>query len=198
MSTTGRYRLAFRRRATGRTDYYQRKALLQSGLPRFAVRLGSNSIQIQILKPVVKGDLVLVHANSIELKRDYGWLGGSGNLPASYLTGLLAGLKAKKQGVIEGVLDAGLQRPTKGSRLSSALKGIVDGGVEIPHSEEIMPSEERLSGAHIADYASKQAAKDEATLKARFSQYLRRGLQPQNLPSHFEEVKKKMQEKYAQ
>lgn len=198
MARSGRYKLAFRRRVEGKTDYYQRKALLQSGLPRFAVRLSSGRVIIEAIKPMVKGDHIVAFASSSELGGDFGWQASTGNTPASYLTGLLAGLKAQKNGITHGVLDAGLQRPTKGSRLTAALKGIVDGGVEIAHADEILPSEDRISGKHISEYAKSQAAADDAAYRKRFSQYLRRSLEPQNLPSHFEEVKKKILAKYQQ
>ncbi len=198
MAKSGRYKLAFRRRVEGKTDYYQRRALLQSGLTRFTIRLTSNQVIIQAVKPLVKGDNIVAFANSSELTSDYGWQGSTGNVPASYLTGLLAGLKAKKGGVPNGVLDVGRQRPTKGSRVTAALKGLVDAGVEIPHGEEILSSEERLSGQHVAEYAKKLASADDANYRKRFSQYLRRGLEPGNLPSHFEEVKQKILAKYPQ
>ncbi len=193
-----RYKLAFRRRVLGKTDYYQRKALLQSGLTRFAVRLTGNRVIIQAVKPTVKGDNIVASASSTELQSNFGWLGSTGNVAASYLAGLLAGLKAKKNEIAKGVLDTGLQRPTKGSRITAALKGIVDAGVEIPHGGEILPSEDRLSGKHVADYAKMLSDADEASYRKRFSQYLRRGLEPRNLPSHFEEVKKKILAKYPQ
>ncbi len=167
-------------------------------MPRFAIRLSINRVLIQALKPAVKGDTVIIAASSSELKQDFGWLGSTANVPASYLSGLLAGLKAKKDGITEGVLDAGLQRPGKGSRLTAALKGLVDAGVEIPHSEEILPDGDRLSGKHVSEYAKIQSAADDAAYRKKFSQYLRRGIEPHNLPSHFEEVKQKILAKYPQ
>lgn len=198
MAKSGRYKLAFRRRVEGKTDYYQRRTLLQSGLTRFVIRLTGNRAIIQAANPMVKGDSIVAFATSTELGEDFGWQGYTGNVPASYLTGLLAGLKAKKNGITNGVLDIGLHRPTKGSRLTAALKGIVDAGVQIPHGEEILPTAERLSGNHVADYAKKLATADDAAYQKRFSQYLRRGIQPQNIPSHFEEVKQKILAKYPQ
>lgn len=198
MAKSGRYKLAFRRRVEGKTDYAQRRSLLQSGLTRFAVRLTGNRVIIQAVKPMVKGDNIVAFASSAELGSDYGWQGSTGNVPASYLTGLLAGLKARKNGITKGVLDVGRQRPTKGSRVTAALKGIVDAGLEIPHGEEILPNADRLSGKHVADYARKLSAADDANYRKRFSQYLRRGNEPQNLPSHFEDAKKRILAKYSQ
>jgi large subunit ribosomal protein L18 len=47
------------------------------------------------------------------------------------------------------VLDAGLGRPTKGGKIFSAMQGAVDGGLAVPHGEEVAPTEERLRGEHI-------------------------------------------------
>jgi len=41
---------------------------------------------------------------------------------------------------------------TKGSRIFACLKGVVDAGISIPFSEDILPSKERISGQHIAQY----------------------------------------------
>jgi large subunit ribosomal protein L18 len=48
----------------------------------------------------------------------------------------------------EAVLDIGLAASSSGSRVFAALKGMVDAGLDIPHSEEIIPSDDRISGAH--------------------------------------------------
>ena len=78
-----------------------------------------------------------------------GWSGSTGNLPAAYLTGYLAGKRAAKKGVNEAVLDIGLQKPVKGAACFATLKGLLDAGLEIPYGEEILPSEDRLKGKHI-------------------------------------------------
>jgi large subunit ribosomal protein L18 len=72
-----------------------------------------------------------------------------GNVPAAYLTGLLAGKKAKRLNVNEAILDIGLQNSTKGSRIYAAVKGIIDSGVNVPHDVEMLPKEDRLTGKHI-------------------------------------------------
>jgi hypothetical protein len=87
-------------------------------------------------------------AISTELS-DHGWTAGTGNIPAAYLTGFLAGLRAKNRGVKEAILDVGLNPPVKGSRVYAALKGAVDAGLDVPHSPEILPDESRISGEHI-------------------------------------------------
>jgi large subunit ribosomal protein L18 len=84
-----------------------------------------------------------------------GWT-KTGNVPAAYLTGLLAGKKAKEKNVTEAVLDLGLQTSTKGSRIYAALKGVLDAGINVPHSKDILPSEDRIIGKHISEEIAKQ------------------------------------------
>ena len=38
---------------------------------------------------------------------------------------------------------------TRGGRVYAALKGMSDAGLDIPHSEDVYPDEDRLNGAHI-------------------------------------------------
>ena len=149
------YRVPFRRRREGRTDYRVRSKLLRSQKPRAVVRKTLNQTIVQLVVPDKAGDRILASAHSMELK-DHGWSAGTGNLPAAYLTGFLAGKKAVAKGVKEAVLDLGVQRPSKGGRLFAALQGLVDSGVAVPHSSEILPTKERLKGAHIGAEIPKQ------------------------------------------
>ena len=55
------------------------------------------------------------------------------------------------KGRSDAVLDIGLAGSTPGGRVFSALKGMIDAGMDIPHSEEVLPDEERLNGDHISD-----------------------------------------------
>ena len=84
-----------------------------------------------------------------------GWSLSTGSIPAAYLTGYLAGKKAKKAGVEKAVLDIGLKVPAKGAGCFAALKGMLDAGLEIPHGEGIFPSEERIKGHHIGENVEK-------------------------------------------
>ena len=49
----------------------------------------------------------------------------------------------------EGEITGWGYRNTPGNRIFAVLKGAVDGGLEIPHSKEALPSEDRISGKHI-------------------------------------------------
>ncbi len=148
------YRVTFRRRREGRTDYRTRSKLLRSGMPRAVVRKTLNQTLVQIIQAEATGDRVLASAVSHDL-REQGWAVGTGNLPAAYLTGFLAGKRAFAKGVKSAVLDLGLQKPSKGGRVFAALQGLVDAGVQVPHSPEVLPSKDRVRGAHISEGVAK-------------------------------------------
>jgi large subunit ribosomal protein L18 len=191
MATGPRYRVPFRRRREGKTNYRSRRALVLSGVPRLVVRLTTSHAIVQVIEAEAVGDKVLVSAHSRELAKTYGWVGNCGNIPSAYLTGLLCGFKAAANGVDKAFLDIGLHIPSKGTRIFAALKGAVDAGVEVPHSDDIVPDEDRLSGKHIADYAS-QLAEEPDVYKQRFSAYLTSGLRPEKVPERFSAVKDKI------
>ena len=188
MADGPRYTVRYRRRREGRTDYKLRRALVRSGKPRAVVRLTNNYVLVQVSDAEAKGDVVKAAASSKELSK-LGWKGGAGNLPAAYLTGLLAARRAVAHGVKEAVLDIGLRGPTKGSKIFAALKGLADSGLTIPHSDDRLPPIERINGSHISGYAKSLSAQQEL-YKKRFSGYLGRGLKPEDLSGHFEQVRK--------
>ena len=61
------------------------------------------------------------------------------------------GKAAVAAGSSEAVLDIGLAASTRGGRVYAALKGMSDAGLEIPHSEDVYPDEDRLNGVHVDD-----------------------------------------------
>ncbi len=187
------YRLAFRRRREGKTDYMSRRALVLSRLPRLVVRGSLNHMVAQIVKAEVTGDRVIVSAHSHELAKRYDWQGDCGNIPAAYCTGFLCGLKAVNNGVKKAVLDIGLQSSSRGARAFAALKGTIDAGVKIPHTESTLPDEMRVRGQHIADYANQLASSNPEDYQRKFSGYLARGLRPEQLSEHFSVTKKKIE-----
>jgi large subunit ribosomal protein L18 len=193
-----RYRVPWRRRREGKTNYYKRLKLIKSGKPRLVVRRTNKYIIVQVVEARIGGDKTIAAAHSRELTKLYGWLGGTANTSAAYLTGLLAAYRALEKGVREAVLDIGLHEPVKGSRVFAALKGAVDAGLKVPHSEEIFPSEDRIRGEHIAQWAEELAKAQPEFYERQFSQYLKRGLKPEELPSHFEEVKAKIEAEYVE
>lgn len=191
-----RYRVPFRRRREGKTNYHKRLALLKSGKPRLAVRKTLNHHIAQIVVYDPKGDKTLVSAHTRELMRDFGWKGHCGNTPSAYLLGLLIGYKALERGISEAILDIGLHPPTRGSSIFAILKGAVDAGLNVPHGEEIYPSEDRIRGETIAEYAKMLREEDEEKYRKQFGGYLLKGLEPEKLPEHFDEVKARIIEKF--
>lgn len=196
MAKNARYCAPYRRRREGRTDYRARRALVVSGIPRLVARSSLKNVIAEIVLAKPQGDRVLVSAHSKELSKRFGWKASGRNLPAAYLTGLLCGLKAKTENIGETNLDIGLYTPSKGAIVFSVLKGVLDAGVLIAHSEDKLPSKERIEGNHIAAYAKSISSNPEEYQK-KFSKYLTRKLSPEDLPKHFAEVKASVLEAYV-
>lgn len=112
-------------------------------------------------------------------------------MPAAYLTGLLAGRRAKAGGVAEAILDIGLHARGPGSRIFAATKGALDGGLAIPHDKAVLPPTERVQGVHVASYSKKLSSNAEAYKKT-FSVYLKHKLKPEDLSGHFTDVEAKI------
>ena len=146
----GLIKVQYRRRAEGKTDYAARKKFLEGKKPRIIVRKTNRYIIAQLVESKEAQDKVVCSVNSKELV-GYGWPNKYSikNLAASYLAGYLLGKKMKQKKYQEAILDIGLIRSTKGNRMYAVLKGAVDAGIEIPFSEEILPSEKRIKGEHL-------------------------------------------------
>ena len=143
--------MPFRRRREGKTNYHVRYRLILSKKPRVVVRKSNASTTLQLVVAEQMGDKTLLTVNSKDLK-NFGYTLGTGNLPAAYLTGLLFGKKMLALGQKEGIADIGLHASTRGNRIYAAIKGVVDAGVNVPHSPEIFPDDERIRGEHIKEY----------------------------------------------
>jgi large subunit ribosomal protein L18 len=144
-------KVQFRRRRQNKTDYFARRRLLERNLPRIVARKTSRYIIAQLVESKEAQDFVICSVNSKDLIK-YGWPKNYSikNIPASYLAGFLLGRKMLEKEKDKAILDMGLIRSTKGSKIYALLKGAVDAGIEIPHSESILPSKERISGEHIS------------------------------------------------
>lgn len=190
MAHGSKYKLAFKRRREGKTDYRARKNLIGLDKSRLVVRITNQHTIAQIINVKMDGDETVVSAHSNELKK-MGWLGSGKNTSAAYLTGFLVAKKALEAGIEAAVLDIGLRSSIKGARIFAALKGAVDAGLKVPHNDIILPADERIRGEHVATYA--ESLSDEEVEK-RFSKYIRNGLSPKDLPDHFESIKQKIEE----
>lgn len=177
--------------------------------------MSNKDITAQIAYSRIEGDRVVCAAYSHELP-NYGVKVGLTNYAAAYCTGLLVarrilqklGLDSLYDGCtevtgeeynVEGVddgpaafrcfLDVGLARTTTGARVFGAMKGAVDGGLNIPHSVKRFPgySSENKSfnaevhrahifGQHVADYMRTLEDEDPEAFKRQFSKYISLGI----------------------
>lgn len=193
---------------------------------RMVVRFTNKDIVCQIAFARIQGDVIVTAAYAHELPR-YGLKVGLTNYSAAYCTGLLLARRhLKKLGLDEDYkgmeapdgamynvekqgeaapfkcnLDIGLARTTTGAKVFAALKGAVDGGLDIPHSEKRFfgyDSESkkynpkahrgRIFGSHVADYMKKVKDEDEDLFKRRFSRFIANGVTPENLEQLYKTV----------
>jgi len=166
MANGPRYAVRFRRRRAGKTNYHKRLALVKSGKPVMAVRKSTSCITVQFSQFDPKGDRTLLTVNSSKLKT-FGWKHSFKNIPAAYLTGLLAGKLAGQANIKETVADIGLHTATKGAKVFAVLKGAADSGLKFNLGTEIVPSKERIEGKHIADYRKVDMKNDFEAVKAK-------------------------------
>jgi len=178
---------------------------------RLVVRITNKDVICQIIDSKIQGDVVVCAAYSHELPR-YGIKVGLTNWAACYATGLLLARRTLKKfdldGTYEGqtepdgemyqveeaedsprpfscVLDVGLVRTTTGNRVFGALKGAVDGGLDIPHSEKRFPGydpEEKdldaetcrkyIFGGHVQEYMEMLQEDDEDRYQEQFAKYI--------------------------
>eukprot|EP00915_Cephaloidophora_sp_WS-2016_P002800 GHVH01003788.1.p1 GENE.GHVH01003788.1~~GHVH01003788.1.p1 ORF type:complete len:292 (-),score=49.90 GHVH01003788.1:50-925(-) len=179
---------------------------------RFVVRRTNKRIIAQVVYATLTGDRTIAMADSFELVR-YGVTVGLTNYSAAYCVGLLCarrllenlGIADQFTGVEEAtgeeyhpdeeeerpfraILDIGLYRSSKGARVFGAMKGGVDGGIEIPHSISCFPGEdsaeehlERILGAHVSAYQATLKEEDADKYQALFSRYIKANISPDDI-----------------
>lgn len=181
----------YRRKRESKTDYGKRLKLLLSRQPRLVVRFTNQKIIAQIVTFTAAGDKVHVATDSSALKK-LGWSFSLKNIPAAYLTGMLIAKMALKKGQKLAILDTGFKTPLKKGKVTAFIKGVVDGGLNLPHGDEKMfPDEARISGKHVQDYATHLKAKKEI-YSQRFGEYLKRKVEPEQMSAQFKVVKQKI------
>ena len=141
------YSRILRRLREEKTNYSRRRTMLMGKRDFISVLVSNENTQVQILHPGVGGDMVIASAHSRYLLKD-GWKGSRKNIPAAYLTGYLAGKKALHRGTRNAILYTGTRRYTQ--RMAAALKGVIDAGLDVPADSSTFPSQERISGEHLA------------------------------------------------
>ncbi|MEN2499915.1 MAG: 60S ribosomal protein L5 [Marteilia pararefringens] len=168
---------------------------------RFVVRVTNQYVICQMVKAYPTGDVTLASASSQEL-RGYKFNVGLKNFTACYLTGLLLGCRVMRKSRLHkiykgntsadalgtpflernlvnqpasyrAILDMGLKRPSKGSKIFAALKGVTDAGVIVPYKPRLFYGfdkkkdtlnsqalSDRIRGVHLAQYAAKVLTND--------------------------------------
>ena len=140
------YSKILRRLREQKTNYRRRQAMLMGKRDFITVKISNENTLVQIHKPKISGDEVVASAHSRFLL-DKGWKGSRKSISAAYLTGYLAGKKAIGKGIKDAILYSGTNRYTQ--RMASALKGVIDAGLQVPADEETFPADERIKGEHL-------------------------------------------------
>lgn len=186
---------------------------------RMIVRTSNKDITCQIAYARLEGDVIVAAAYSHELPK-YGIKVGLTNYAAAYCTGLLLARRVLnkfnlgdlykgqtevdgdmfmvedegERGAFHACLDVGLARTSTGARVFGAMKGAVDGGIDIPHSEKRFPgydNEEKefsaevhrnhIFGQHVAEYMKHLMEEDEEAYKKQFSAFIKHGITADDL-----------------
>jgi len=187
---------------------------------RMIVRSTNKDVVCQIAYSRMQGDIIVAAAYSHELPA-FGLPVGLKNYAAHYCTGLLLArrvlTKFKMDKLYEGqtevdgeeynvepvddgprpfkcYLDVGLNRTTTGNKVFGALKGALDGGLDIPHNNKRFPGFDDESkefdaethcnyifGSNIKDYMEALKEEDDETYAKQFSRYIKEGIEPSQL-----------------
>jgi large subunit ribosomal protein L5e len=99
------------------------------------------------------------------------------------------------------LLDVGLTRTTTGHRVFGAMKGAVDGGLDIPHKPKRFPADKTakgkfspktlrkyIYGGHVADYMKHLQESNPEKYKKHFASYIKAGKGPGDLEKMWAEV----------
>jgi len=199
---------------------------------RLCVRMTNKTIICQVIQPKIVGDHTICSAYSSELPK-YGIEHGLTNYAACYATGLLCARRLlKKMGLDEDyagqeepdgemflveeegekrpftcVLDVGLVRTTTGNRVFGALKGAVDGGLNIPHSEKRFPGYDRegkeydaethkkyIFGGHVQEYMELLEEEDPERYQQQFSKYIESEIEADGIEDLYKDAYTKIRE----
>ncbi|KAK3204239.1 hypothetical protein Dsin_018285 [Dipteronia sinensis] len=193
---------------------------------RFVVRFTNKDITAQIVSASITGDNILAAAYSHELPR-YGLEVGLTNYAAAYCTGLLLARRVLKmlemddeyEGNVEAtgedfsvepadsrrpfraLLDVGLIRTTTGNRVFGTLKGALDGGLDIPHSDkrfagfskdskqlDVDVHRKYIFGGHVAAYMRTLMEDEPEKYQSHFCEFIKKGLEADGLEAMYKKV----------
>lgn len=195
MANGPRYRVPFRRRREGKTNYHRRMRLIRSRRNRVVIRTSNLHTTVQVFDAEIKGDIKLAQAHTSQLSKEFGWNYNTGNLPSAYLAGYLCGLRAKAAKIEDAILDVGIL--VHDNRVKAAFRGFVDSGVPVPHDESWFGEgfEDRIKGVHIQDYANLLSKEDKKRYSIQFSANLKKSADPTKIVKEFEKVKAEIESK---
>ncbi|XXG87215.1 hypothetical protein AAC387_Pa11g1958 [Persea americana] len=193
---------------------------------RFVVRFTNKDIITQIVSASITGDTILAAAYAHELPR-YGLEVGLTNYAAAYCTGLLLARRVLKilelddeyEGNVEAtgedysveaadtrrpfraLLDVGLVRTTTGNRVFGVLKGALDGGLDVPHSDKRFAGYKKedkqldadfhrkyIFGGHVADYMRALMEDEPEKYQSQFSEYIKKGIEADDMEELYKKV----------
>ncbi|XP_078432932.1 large ribosomal subunit protein uL18-like [Wolffia australiana] len=193
---------------------------------RFVVRFTNKDIVAQIVSASIAGDLILASAYSHELPK-YGLTVGLTNYAAAYCTGLLLARRVLKtlnldgeyEGNVEATgedfsvepnesrrpfrafLDVGLVKTTTGNRVFGALKGALDGGLDIPHGEKRFAGFNKedkqldaevhrkyIYGGHVASYMKTLMEDEPEKYSTHFSKFISKGIEADEMEELYKKV----------
>ncbi|KAK2406907.1 60S ribosomal protein L5-B [Trifolium repens] len=193
---------------------------------RFVVRFTNKDIIAQIVSASIAGDIVLAAAYAHELPH-FGLEVGLTNYAAAYCTGLLLARRVLKtlemdeeyEGNVEAtgedysvepadsrrpfraLLDVGLVKTTTGNRVFGALKGALDGGLDIPHSDKRFAGFDKekkeldaevhrkyIFGGHVAAYMKTLIEDEPEKYQTHFSEYIKKGIEADGLEELYKKV----------
>jgi len=205
---------------------------------RLIVRFTNRRCICQIAYATIRGDIIVAHASSNELTK-YDIPCAHKNYASSYCTGLLVARRClKKFGLdelfkgkeeIDGdeyhvededserrpfkcILDVGPRTTSVGHRMWGALKGAVDGGLHIPHTQKRFPgykapdskdaeaefdAEEhkaRIMGSHVKEYMEMMAEEDPTKYEAHFAKFIENDIDADKIEDMYEEAHGKIRE----
>lgn len=151
-----------RRRQERKTDYKKRLNLLKSGKPRVVVRITNQYVISQYVESDEAKDKVIFGLDSKDLMK-YGWpqeaKGSLKSIPAAYLTGFLTGKEIEKRKLGTPILDVGMARMIKNSKIFAFIKGLIDAEIDIKCDEKHFPSKEKLGGEFLKNKVDVQKIK---------------------------------------
>jgi large subunit ribosomal protein L5e len=194
---------------------------------RMIVRFTNKDIVCQIAYARIDGDKIVCAAYAHELPK-YGVKVGLTNYAAAYCTGLLLARRILKKfnldsiyagceevtgeqyqveskqgspGAFRCYLDVGLARTTTGARVFGAMKGAVDGGLDIPHGVKRFPGydaeskefhaeihRKHIFGQHVADYMKLLQQDDDDAFRKQFARFIKLGITPENMEDMYKKA----------